>query len=585
VTAQGNRPSKASPSRQRITGTGGGLNRPFGARPYLQPRTTPPIISFESEPPSSLPTIVTSSASRSAAIIGAAFVLSRLLGILRDILLGHRFGVSAELDAYYAAFRIPDLVFLGVMSVAFGAAFIPVFGGFLGKGDSEAAWRLSSAVIELAMVTTVLLCVLAFALADPLMRHVIAPDLPAEVMPDAIRTMRILLLSPLLIGLGIAAKGILEAQDLFTLPALAPVAYNAAIIFGIIVLAPSMGIEGVAIGAVVGAALHIVMQVPGLLRSGFRFLPALRPIRVAGVSEVVRLLGPRVIGQAAFQINFIWITGLANRSGEGRVAALNFGWQMLMLPHGLIALSISTVIFPRMARLYDQGKTDEIRRVFTQALAPMLFLTLPASIGLYEFRFAVVKALFENGRFDELGTELVASAIEFLALGLVFYALVEVATRIFYAMKDTVTPVIAGVVIIIINMIIGYALLDSLGHTGLAIGLTASTGIEALILMAVLRKRIGAFESDFGGWLAKLLIATAAMTLMAEYVSRRLNEALSNPAVGQVMTVLLVGYSVALVVATYFVAAWALRMPEVTMVVGRGSRLAQRLPVLGSFFR
>jgi putative peptidoglycan lipid II flippase len=585
VTAQGNRPSKASPSRQRITGTGGGLNRPFGARPYLQPRTTPPIISFESEPPSSLPTIVTSSASRSAAIIGAAFVLSRLLGILRDILLGHRFGVSAELDAYYAAFRIPDLVFLGVMSVAFGAAFIPVFGGFLGKGDSEAAWRLSSAVIELAMVTTVLLCVLAFALADPLMRHAIAPDLPAEVMPDAIRTMRILLLSPLLIGLGIAAKGILEAQDLFTLPALAPVAYNAAIIFGIIVLAPSMGIEGVAIGAVVGAALHIVMQVPGLLRSGFRFLPALRPIRVAGVSEVVRLLGPRVIGQAAFQINFIWITGLANRSGEGRVAALNFGWQMLMLPHGLIALSISTVIFPRMARLYDQGKTDEIRRVFTQALAPMLFLTLPASIGLYEFRFAVVKALFENGRFDELGTELVASAIEFLALGLVFYALVEVATRIFYAMKDTVTPVIAGVVIIIINMIIGYALLDSLGHTGLAIGLTASTGIEALILMAVLRKRIGAFESDFGGWLAKLLIATAAMTLMAEYVSRRLNEALSNPAVGQVMTVLLVGYSVALVAATYFVAAWALRMPEVTMVVGRGSRLAQRLPVLGSFFR
>jgi putative peptidoglycan lipid II flippase len=585
VTAQGNRPSKASPSRQRITGTGGGLNRPFGARPYLQPRTTPPIISFESEPPSSLPTIVTSSASRSAAIIGAAFVLSRLLGILRDILLGHRFGVSAELDAYYAAFRIPDLVFLGVMSVAFGAAFIPVFGGFLGKGDSEAAWRLSSAVIELAMVTTVLLCVLAFALADPLMRHVIAPDLPAEVMPDAIRTMRILLLSPLLIGLGIAAKGILEAQDLFTLPALAPVAYNAAIIFGIIVLAPSMGIEGVAIGAVVGAALHIVMQAPGLLRSGFRFLPALRPIRVAGVSEVVRLLGPRVIGQAAFQINFIWITGLANRSGEGRVAALNFGWQMLMLPHGLIALSISTVIFPRMARLYDQGKTDEIRRVFTQALAPMLFLTLPASIGLYEFRFAVVKALFENGRFDELGTELVASAIEFLALGLVFYALVEVATRIFYAMKDTVTPVIAGVVIIIINMIIGYALLDSLGHTGLAIGLTASTGIEALILMAVLRKRIGAFESDFGGWLAKLLIATAAMTLMAEYVSRRLNEALSNPAVGQVMTVLLVGYSVALVAATYFVAAWALRMPEVTMVVGRGSRLAQRLPVLGSFFR
>ncbi len=306
---------------------------------------------------------------------------------------------------------------------------------------------------------------------------------------------------------------------------------------------------------------------------------------VAGVSDVMRLLGPRVIGQAAFQINFIWVTGLANRSGEGRVAALNFGWQMLMLPHGLIALSISTVIFPRMARLFEQGKTDEMRHIFTQALTPMLFLTVPASIGLYEFRYAVVKSLFQNGRFDELGTELVASAIEFLALGLAFYALVEVATRIFYAMKDTLTPVIAGIIIIAINMVIGYALLDSLGHAGLAIGLTASTGIEALILMTVLRRRIGGLDKDFGAWLAKLLIATAIMALMAELVTRRLNDALTNPTIGKPMIVLLTGYAVALVGTTYFIAAWLLRIPEVTTMIDRASSMAKTLPVLGSVFR
>lgn len=585
MTAQGNRPKGASPRRQRITGTGGGLNRPFGVRPYLQPRTAPPVVTMESEPLGTSSTIVTSSASRSAVIIGIAFIVSRVLGILRDVLLGHRFGVSAELDAYYAAFRIPDLVFLGVMSVAFGAAFIPVFGGFLAKGDTDAAWRLSSAVIELATIATILLCLLAFALADPLMRHVIAPDLPSEVMPDAVRTMRILLLSPLLIGLGIASKGILEAQDLFTLPALAPVAYNAAIILGIIVLAPGMGIEGVAIGAVVGAALHVAVQVPGLLRSGFRFLPAARPLGITGVSEVLRLLAPRVVGQAAFQINFIWITGLANRSGEGRVAALNFGWQMLMLPHGLIALSISTVIFPRMARLYEQGRISDVRQVYTQALAPMLFLTVPASIGLYEFRFAVVQALFENGRFDAAGTVLVAAAIEFLALGLVFYALVEVATRIYYAMKDTLTPVVAGVLIIIVNMIIGYALVGSLGHAGLAIGLTASTALEALILMVVLRRRIGGLAANFGTWLGKLLLAAAAMTLMAEYVTRTLARALANPDIGQLMTLVLVGYAVTLVAATYFLAAWLLQMPEVTMVVTRAAGISRRTPILRSLIR
>jgi putative peptidoglycan lipid II flippase len=314
-------------------------------------------------------------------------------------------------------------------------------------------------------------------------------------------------------------------------------------------------------------------------------MPASRPFNVAGVVEVMRLLGPRVIGQAAFQINFIWVTSLANRSGEGRVAALNFGWQMLMLPHGLIALSISTVIFPRMARLYEQGKTGEVRHVFTQALTPMLFLTLPASIGLYEFRYAVVKAIFQNGAFTEAGTELVASAIEFLALGLVFYAVVEIATRIFYAMKDTVTPVVAGVIIIVINMVIGYLLLDSLGHVGLAIGLTASTGVEAIILMAVLRRRIGGLDADFGAWLAKLLIATAVMTLMAELVTRHLNEALASPTIGKPMTLLLVGYAVALVAATYFVAAWILRIPEVTVMIGRATGIARRHPVIGPVLR
>jgi putative peptidoglycan lipid II flippase len=173
----------------------------------------------------------------------------------------------------------------------------------------------------------------------------------------------------------------------------------------------------------------------------------------------------------------------------------------------------------------------------------------------------------------------------FLALGLFFYVLFEVATRIFYAMKDTLTPVIAGVLIIIINMLIGYALVDSLGHAGLAIGLTASTGIEALILMTVLRRRIGALEGAFGAWLAKLLIATAVMTLMAEYVTRKLGKALSNPDIGQIMTVMLVGYAVALVAATYFIAAWLLRMPEVTMVVSRLAPISRRVPILRSLVR
>jgi putative peptidoglycan lipid II flippase len=476
-------------------------------------------------------------------------------------------------------------VFLGVMSIAFGAAFIPVFGGYLNRGDSERAWRLASAVVELAVVLTIVLCTAAFVFAGPLMRQIIAPDLPQNVQPDAIATMRILLLSPIFIGLGIAAKGILESQDLFTLPAIAPVAYNVAIIFGIIALAPTWGIKGVAAGAVIGAALHLAVQIPGVVRSGFAFLPSLRPLGVEGVGEVLGLLGPRVIGQAAFQINFIWVTSLASRAGEGRVSAMNLGWQMLMLPHGLIALSISTVIFPRMARLYEEGKTAEIRNVFTQSLSPMLFLTIPASIGLYEFRFGIVEALFQYGRFDAVDTVLVASAIQFLSYGLVFYALVEVATRIFYAMKDTRTPVVAGVIIIAVNMATGYALLDRLGHVGLAIGLSVSTAVEALILFVILRTRIGGLGRDFGGWLARVLLATAAMTAMAEVVVHYLNQVVVRPEASTLLTLSMVTYAIVLVGATYFVAAWILRIPEAEVMLGRARSISTRLPVVGSFFR
>jgi putative peptidoglycan lipid II flippase len=550
----------------------------------LQPRTTPPVVSFESEPPAAPSAIVTASAGRSAALIGLAFVVSRLLGIARDTLLSRRFGAGSELDAYYAAFRIPDLVFLGVMSIAFGAAFIPVFGGYLNRGDSERAWRLASAVVELAVILTLILCAAAFVFAGVLMRNVIAPDLPASVQPDAVSTMRLLLLSPIFIGLGIAAKGILESQDLFALPAIAPVAYNAAIIFGVVALAPTWGIQGVAAGAVIGAALHLAVQIPGVIRSGFSFLPSLRPLGVEGVREVLGLLGPRVIGQAAFQINFIWVTSLASQAGEGRVSAMNLGWQMLMLPHGLIALSISTVIFPRMARLFEEGRTAEMRNVFTQSLSPMLFLTIPASIGLYEFRFGIVEALFQYGRFDAVDTILVASAIQFLAYGLVFYALVEVATRIFYAMKDTRTPVVAGITIIVINMAIGYALLDRLGHLGLAIGLSISTAVEGLILLAILRKRIGGLDPAFGGWLGKVLLATAAMTGMAEVVVHYLNQIVVRPDTSTLLTLSMVGYAIVVVGATYFVAAWILRIPEAMVMIGRARSISSRLPVLGPLF-
>ncbi|CAN5843373.1 murein biosynthesis integral membrane protein MurJ [soil metagenome] len=540
-----------------------------------QPLTTP---AKEDDPAAGKPdpAIVMPSFARSASIVGLAFVASRVLGLIREIVMANRFGTSSEYDAYISAFRIPDLLFLVVMSGAFGSAIIPIFGSFLARGDRESANRLASSVITYTAVVTVALGALAFVFAGPLMRSVVAPDLPPGAMDLAVRTMRYLLVSPLLLGLGIAAKGILEAQNKFVLPALAPLLYNLSIVVAAIVLAPDHGIDGVTAGVIIGAMLHVSIQIPGLVASGLRFRPSLSR-NVAGLGDVGALLLPRVVGQAAFQINFVAVNAFASSAGEGRVSGLNYAWQLMMLPHGVLALSISTVLFPTMAQQFELGQIQQMKATLLRALKPLLFLIIPASIGLYEFGYSIFQTIFQTGSFTSESTRLAAEPLALLAAGLVFYGLVEVLARTFYAMKDTRTPVIAGIVIIVMNIAISAAVVDRLGHVGLAMALSISTMIEALILLAVLRVRIGGFGPSFGAWLVRVIAATAVMAAAAEMVRPRLEELTIPGATNRFVQVMQLGIAVSLVAAVYFAAAWFFRIPETTRAISAVDRRLHRL--------
>jgi len=473
-------------------------------------------VAAEPEPPAR------SSMARSAVVIGIAFMVSRILGLLREIILANRFGTSSDYDAYVSAFRIPDLLFLVVMSGAFGAAFIPVFGGFLARNEKDEADRLASAVITWTALITVLLGLITFVFASPMMRYVVAPDLPPDAMDLAIKTMRMLLLSPLLLGMGIAAKGILETHLRFTLPRLRRSSTTWQSCCGYFPGAPLRYRRGHDRCVLIGAGLHVGIQIPGVIRTGLRFRPTLS-WQVAGLSEVGILLLPRVIGQAAFQINFVAVNHFASQTGEGSVSALNYAWQMLMLPNGVLALSISTVVFPTMAAQFELGQIGAFRETLQRGLHPLLFLLVPATIGLFEFRTALFQTIFQSGNFTANSTILASEPLAFLSLGLVWYGLVEVLARTFYAMKDTVTPVAAGIVIIVLNIALSKALLDSMGHVGLALSLSLSTFVEALILVVILQRRIGGFGAGFGVWLAKIVLATAMMALVAELVAPRLD--------------------------------------------------------------
>jgi len=511
--------------------------------------------------------------------VALAFVFGRLLGFLRDILIARQFGTGPTMDAYTAAFRIPDLIFSVVMAGAFGSAFVPVFAGFLAQGQTRKAWRLASNVLTLMIEGYAAFALIIFLFADPLVRRFVALGFDPSTQDLAVELTRILLLSPLLLGLGAAAKSVLEAHDRFTLPAYAPVVYNMAGVFGALLLAPRFGIYGLAWGIVLGSLGHVLVQFPGLSAVRMRYIIMPRPV-AEGVRTVGRLLGPRIIGQAAFQINFFLVmTTFASQLGPGAPSSLNYGYQLMQLPHGLLAISVSTVIFPLMSRLFVNRQFAELKLTLGDALRPLFFLTLPASVALAILAKPIVQVLYQRGDFGAESTALVAGVLPFFAAGLVALAIVETGARAFYAMQDTRTPLFASLGAIGANLILAYLLARRFGAPGLAASMSATTAIEMVALLIVLRRRIGAFDAAVWTALFKSLMATLIMAILLLLIRDRLTLA-TDPEVSSgnaLMRFALFGLTLFLGLYTYLVAAWYLRTRELLELTDRFGGRLQRL--------
>lgn len=506
------------------------------------------------------------------AIVGGAFVLSRVLGLLREAVIAGQFGTSGQYDAYVAAFRVPDTLFLLIVGGAVGSAFIPVFTDLLRKGGQSQAWNLASTLINASIVLLSLGGIVMALIAPTLVGTVIAPAMPPERQELVVHLTRILLLSPLFLGLGGWAMGILNARQNFALPALAPVAYNLSIIGGALFLAPSMGIYGLAWGVVLGALLHFGLQVPGLRQAGMRYMLRLR-LRDAGVSEVGKLLLPRIVGQAAFQVNIIAMSTIGSFLPEGRISALNYAYLLMMLPHGVFAMSLATVTFPTMAAQYADGNMEGVRRTLGRATRVLLFLTIPAAVGLFVLRSEIVATLFQLGAFTPESTQLVASALGYFALGLVAYAVVEVLTRGFYALHDTATPVTVSVATVLLNLGISLALVFGLGwgHEGLALSLAATTTVEMVLMWVLLGRRLPGWGLRSEGLLssiAKSASAAIAMGVVIALMLWGLYTVLPNIAGEKLGAALLLVVGVAVGAAVYLGVAMLLRSEETSEAVG-----------------
>jgi putative peptidoglycan lipid II flippase len=436
---------------------------------------------------------------KAAALVMALFALSRLLGLARQMVIGALFGTSGELDAYLAAARIPEMVFLVIAGGALGSAFIPTFAGHLAREDQPGAWRLASAVVNLMLIAMTATAGLAAILAPTLVRTVIAPGLEPSQQALAASLMRLTLISPIVFGVSGIVMGVLNAHQHFLLPALAPSLYNLAIIGGALLLGPRLGVRGIALGVVAGSVLHLLVQVPGLLRHGARYLPTLG-LKNPSVHEVGRLMAPRVLGTAISQLNFVVNNSLASTMGEGAVSAINYAWLLMLLPQGVFAQAVGTAAFPTFAAQAARGQRDEMRSTLAATLRAIFFLSLPATVGLVVLGQPLVGLLFERGAFEASSTEAVAWALAFYALGLIGHAGLEVIARAFYALHDTLTPVWVGGLAMALNVALSLALpgtFEAAGwppHAALALANSIVTLLELLALLALIRRRLDGLE-------------------------------------------------------------------------------------------
>lgn len=418
-------------------------------------------------------------------MLGAAFLAARVLGLVRVTVIGAEFGAGPDLDAYFAAFRIPDTIFQLAAAGALATALVPVTAGLVATGDERRAWRVVSSVAALMLAIMVGLALLAAFAAPGLLRAAL-PDFRPAQLDRTVELTRIMLAAPILLGLGTVATATLNSVGLFAASGLAPTVYNLGIIGGAVLLAPIIGVDGLAIGVVVGSLGHLAVQLPQLRRIGFT--PSF-DLGDPATREAVALLVPRAIGLGASQLIFLASTALAQGLGTGAISVFNVAFTVFQIPIGIIGVSLGTALLPSLSRATATGDIERFSALIGRSLRVLLFIMIPLTGLMIALAEPGVALLFRHGRFAVVDVSRTADTVRFFAIGLAGETLIAVLARAFYARRDTRTPVAAALVTVVVDVVLSVALVGPLGVTGLALAIAVGSWIETAILVALLVRR------------------------------------------------------------------------------------------------
>lgn len=441
--------------------------------------------------------------STAAALLAGSYLASSVLGLVRDRLLAARFGLSETLDAYFAAFSIPDLVFYLLVSGALSVTFIPVLNERLASHNKRSAWELSSSVLNFLAIGTFIASLGIFILADPLM-WLVAPKFDISRHETAVALTRILAINPFLFSISTVFASMQQAFGRFFFYALAPVIYNIGIIFGIVFLSPHFGIGGVAFGAVLGAFVQMMIQPLGLAGTGFTY--EMRIFwRNLGFRRVLRLMIPRSFDESVEHLSAIIERAIASGLAVGSIAAYQYAFNLKNMPTTLIGTAIATAVFPKITERVAGSRTDAVKSQVSATIRVVLWLIVPSATLIIILRGYIVRLLFG------FGDPTTASILGWFAGAIIFQSLLRVVARVFYAYQDTRTPLYLSIVGIILNVAAALVLVKIFGIRGLAMAQSLVVGFEVLLLIAILQRRLGnIFEKGFAMVVGKIVLASIA---------------------------------------------------------------------------
>ena len=510
---------------------------------------------------------------RDAGTVMLAIILGQVFSLLSSMLITWAFGTGVSNEAFNASNRLPDILYQLIAGGALASAFIPTFTTLLTRGERDKAWLLASAIANIITIIFIVLGIAIAIFAPWVVHHILAPGFTDPVkFALTVDLVRIQMVAPVIFGISGLVMGILNSHRSFLWAALAPMMYSIGKILGVLLLAPSMGVYGLAVGVVAGALMHGLIQLPALMRLPARKYTPTLGLHLPDVREVARLMGPRVLGVAFVQLNFLINTRLASMMPQGSVTAIAVGFALMMIPEAAIAQAMAIAALPAFSAQVAAGKLDEMRRSLSGLLRGLLLLAVPASLGLILLREPLVTIIFQRGHFDADSTQLVAWALLWYAAGLVGHSVVEIISRAFYALHDTRTPVTIGVVAMSLNIGLSFLLSAMfvrwgwLPHGALALANSIATFLEMGALLFVMRKRLSGLEGTqvLKGLLHALvaggLMALALWGWMRLTAQWTISRGLSN------WIIALGGIAVGVLV--YGLVLVLLRVPEVKMVLG-----------------